>query len=252
MSFCLIVISMISCNDDDPSSNSNESTIGNEANQQPLGTSASQLLASDTFTSARVEIAYVEGSRPTQETIDLMIPFLEQRLNKPDGITIVQSVISIDQEAPYDINEIVAIEESNRTVFNNGDEIGIWILFADGNSESDSGNSVVLGTAYRNTSMVLFEKTFRDLESTNILNGDRTVIETATLRHEFGHLFGLVNTGTPLTSDHEDEANERHCEVEDCLMYFQTVTSVFDTSGVDNIPDFDSFCIADLQANGGM
>ncbi len=245
---CCSIISLlvISCTDDDPNP-----IVNTTGNKQPLGTSANELLSADIFTSARVEVAYVEGSRPTQETIDLLIPYLEQRLNKPDGITIVQSVITSDQEAPYDINEIVAIEEAQRTVFNSGDEIGIWVFFADGNSQTDSGNSVVLGTAYRNTSMVLFEKTFRDLESSNNLDGDRTIIETATLRHEFGHLFGLVNSGTPLTSNHEDVDNKRHCEVTDCLMYFQTVTNVFDMAGINSIPDFDSLCIADLQANGG-
>lgn len=248
--FLLIHILLItSCSDDN---NDTEDTGNNtSANKQPLGTSANELLSSDEFKSARIEIAYVSGFRPSDETMDLLIPFLEERLNKPDGITIVQSVITTDQEAPYDIDKIVAIEDANRTVFNNGDEIGLWIFFSDGNSSSDAGLSVVLGSAYRNTSMILFEKTFMDLVGSNPLDNNRTVLETVTLRHEFGHLFGLVNSGTPLTSDHEDEENERHCNVETCLMYFQTVTNVLSGIEIEDIPNFDPLCIADLQANGG-
>jgi hypothetical protein len=35
--------------------------------------------------------------------------------------------------------------------------------FIDGASASDSGNSYVLGTAYRNTSFVIYEKTIQSL-----------------------------------------------------------------------------------------
>ena len=122
----------------------------------------------------------------------------------------------------------------------------------DGNSASDSGNSVVLGTAYRNTSMVVYEKTFIDLAGTSSAGINRALIETSTLRHEFGHIFGLVNSGTPLTTQHEDQNNRRHCDVEECLMYFQTVTNIFNSSSTSVIPEFDDQCIADMQANGGL
>lgn len=247
LSFLLI----IGCDDDDPTTLPTNG-IENAANKQPLGTSASELLSSDEFLSLRVEIAYPQGFRPTQATIDMLIPFLEERLNKPDGITLVETIIDTDEEAPYDINEIVAIEDATRTVFNNGDELGVWLFFSDGRSTGDNGNSVVLGSAYRNTSMVIYEKTIMDLEDTSITPIDRTLIETSTMRHEFGHIFGLVNIGTPLTADHEDEDNARHCNVENCLMFFQTVANIYNTSNAASLPEFDELCIQDLQANGGL
>ena len=246
----IIGLTITSCNDDETTT-SNPETAENAANRQPLGTSAAELLSDDFFTSLRVEIGYVEGFRPTQESIDRLIPFLEERLNKPDGITLKETVVVSEETGPYDINEIVAIEDASRTVYNNGDELGVWLFFSDQNSESDMGNSVVLGSAYRNTSMVIFEKTFIDLANNSVTPINRTQIETSTMRHEFGHVFGLVNIGTPLTSDHEDPDNIRHCTVEECLMYFQTVTNVFNNSNVDTLPVFDPLCIADLQANGG-
>lgn len=252
LTFLILLCSVItSCGDDDSTSATSE---GDEStsNKQPLGTSASELLAPEIFSSLRVEVAYPEGFRPTQESLDLLVPFLQERLNKPDGITIVESLIETNQEAPYDINEIVAIEDATRTVFNNGDEIGVWLFFSDGNSSGDSGNSVILGSAYRNTSMVIYQKTFLELEGNSALAIDLALLETTTIRHEFGHLFGLVNVGTPLTSNHEDDENPRHCNVEECLMFFQAVTNSFNTINMSDIPDFDPLCIADLQANGGL
>ncbi|RMB57576.1 membrane metalloprotease [Dokdonia sinensis] len=249
--FIICALSLTACNDDDDATGSNSQENENAANKRPLGTSANELLSSDEFTSLRLEIAYPDGFRPTQGTIDLIESFLEERLNKPNGITMVETIINLSQDPPYDIDEIVAIEDENRTIFNNGDEIGVYVFFSDGNSTSDEGNSVVLGTAYRNTSMVIYEKTFRDLANNSSTAINRTLIETATLRHEFGHIFGLVNLGTPLTSEHEDQDNRRHCDVEDCLMFFQTVSNVFNTSNVASLPEFDPQCIADLQNNGG-
>ena len=245
------LIFIVSCDDDDPTTLTTDASE-NAANKQPLGTSANELLSSDEFTSLRVEIAYPEGFRPTDNTIELLVPFLEERLNKPDGITLVESEIITNREGPYDINDIVAIEDNNRSVYNNGDEMGVWLFFSDQSSEGDTDNSVVLGTAYRNTSMVIYEKTFLELANNSTTAISRTLIETSTIRHEFGHIFGLVNGGTPLTSDHHDEENGRHCDVEECLMYFQTVTTIFNTSNTASLPDFDALCIQDLQANGGL
>lgn len=247
----LTLFIVISCNDDDSTAISSDGSV-NAANKQPLGSSANELLSSNEFTSLRVEVAYPDGFRPTQTSLDLLLTFLQERLNKPDGITIVESQITTNEEGPYDINEIVAIEDANRTVFNNGDEIGVWLFFSDESNEEDDENSVILGSAYRNTSMVVYEKTFMTLEENSITPINKTAIETSTIRHEFGHIFGLVNGGTPLTSDHHDEENGRHCNVEDCLMYFQAVTTVFNTSMTAPIPNFDPLCIQDLQANGGL
>jgi len=249
----LALIIVVSCqNDDNGDDGNNPDNNLNLDNQQPLGSSANDFLSDNEFTRMRIELAYPEGLRPSQRTIDSLIPFLERRLNKPNGITIVENVIVSNETPPYDTNEIVSIEDENRTVFNNGDELGVYIFFSDGNSESDDGSNIVLGTAYRNTSMVIFQQTFIDVanNSTNPIN--LAVTETVTLRHEFGHLFGLVNSGTPLLSDHEDPSNSRHCIVSGCLMQAQTMSGVLTMGVFENIPVFDDLCIQDLQGNGGL
>ena len=249
--FAILIV--ISCQNDD--SGSNDDGIDpnfNAANNLGAGQSANEFLSSSEFTSMRIELAYPDGFRPTQQSIDLLVPFLQERLNKPDGITLVESVIVSDETAPYSTAEIRAIEEANRTVFNSGDELGVYIFFSDGSSDGDSGTSVTLGTAYRNTSMVIYQQTFLELGNNSPTGINRAILETSTLRHEFGHLFGLVDFGTDEQEPHEDVNAAHHCNVEGCLMQASVMTSMFNTSSIDAIPDFDPLCIQDLQANGGL
>jgi hypothetical protein len=80
----------------------------------------------------------------------------------------------------------------------------------------------------------------------------RETVETTVLQHEFGHILGLVGNGTPTVQDHQDEANGAHCDVDTCLMYFAVRTSDFVNNLMGgNVPELDSQCIQDLQANGG-
>jgi predicted Zn-dependent protease len=65
--------------------------------------------------------------------------------------------------------------------------------FIDGASASDSGNSYVLGTAYRNTSFVIYEKTIQSLSDSPF--EPRSLFETTVITHEFGHILGLTNLG---------------------------------------------------------
>jgi hypothetical protein len=54
--------------------------------------------------------------------------------------------------------EIVSIEDANRTKYNTADQT-LWV-FADGKSSKDTDTSVILGTAYRNTSLLFMNKRF--------------------------------------------------------------------------------------------
>ena len=101
-----------------------------------------------------------------------------------------------------------------------------------------------------NTSMVIFDAVIQNM------NGSRSEIQTATLHHEFGHLFGLVDNGTPAQSEHEDKDPEykAHCSVEGCLMAAQLDVRNSPLSFLENgqrLLDFDEKCKLDLKANGG-
>jgi len=227
-------------------------TIDRSANLKTLGTSASDLLNDATYTSMNIEIVYVEGNRPSEEAISIFQSFLQSRIYKPDGIRINLRSANSTGKSPFSIEEIVEIEKEERTAYNVGDEIAVWIYFADGSNEKDTDEKFVLGSAFRNTSMVVYEKTIRDFSFRTGAPSIAT-IEAATLNHEFGHLFGLVDLGTTPVTDHQDPDNNGHCIVEGCLMR----ASIEFGSGVVNViegsevPDFDDACIQDLQSVGG-
>ncbi|MBW1295025.1 hypothetical protein [Aquimarina litoralis] len=239
---------VVGCSDDDENNFVLDTETGNT---KALGTSANDLLSDTNFRGLTVEIISVEGFAPTTTAINSFRNFLEDRLNKPDGITINQRTVPSSGLAPFNISKIRQIETVERTLFNEGDEITVYIYFADGSNETDNNSKVILGSAYLNTSIVIYEKTLRELSS-NPLAPMLSTIEAATLNHEFSHLLGLVNIGTPLQSPHEDSLSLGHCSSENCLMRaaIEFESGMMDLMG-NGVPTLCPICLADLRANGG-
>jgi hypothetical protein len=237
---------VFSCKSDD----SNDDVADPRAeNLKILGSSAEDILSDDVYTSMIVELVYTTSYPPKQETIDRFRDLLDERINKPGGITFIENVISIPQDASYDLDEIKDIEEEYRTEYTTDNTIALYIFFSNAKAESDTPTLKTLGTAYRNTSVVIYEKTLHLVsESQNI---DLELLEGSTLHHEFGHILALVDlTNDDIHQDHEDLANPNHCRVEECLMYYAS-NFARNIKRLGFVPDFDPLCIADLQAKGG-
>lgn len=249
--FCIAISLFVSsCSKDDGPNG----TDGNPmvANQQPTGSSSNDLLSDNRYKSMVIEMVYVEGFPPTSATISNVVTFLESRTFKPNGISVELRSIASPQSSPYTVQNAINVEEANRNNYNTSDQIAVWVFFADFQSNSNTDESVVLGTAYRNTSIIIFEGTVQGL-SNSPSEPSRSVLETTVLNHEFGHILGLTNLGAPLQSPHEDAENPKHCDVQSCLMYFATETGAGIMGMVigGTVPQLDPQCIADLQANGG-
>lgn len=218
-------------------------------NRQKTGSSANDILSDTKFKSIVVELVYVEGFEPTQTSINNFVSFLNNRAYKPNGIKVEKRSIPSENKDIYTIEEIAQIERDNRQFYNIGDELAVWAYFSDGKSDKDIDNTLVLGTAYWNTSFVIYEETIHGL-SNSPLEPSRSMLESTVINHEFGHIIGLVDLGSPMQNDHLDQEHENHCNVKNCLMYWASET----TAGINNmnsIPQLDSQCIADLKANGG-
>jgi predicted Zn-dependent protease len=241
--YVILLLILIGCNSDNDSSTT-ENGRNPAPNQKPTGSSAKDFLT-DKYEELEIEIVYVEGYRPTTQSINNLRTFLQQRLNKPGGITVVQREVPSPDRSPYSLSEINKLESELRSSYNDVNKLSLYVFFADGRFTTDTPGTFTLGTAYRNTSCVIYENTIINYSS---LPGgpDRTALETTVLLHEICHLLGLVNFGTPMLTAHEDPAQRRHCTNSDCLMYWQAQMIV---NG--NIPQLDSSCIADLRANGG-
>lgn len=231
--------------DDDGGSGQNSGSLNNGA----VGSSANDLLAVVAYQTLEVEIQYAAGFKPPQESVDFLKDFITSLVNKPAGINVTVTQISAPGQTSYSLTELRAIEAANRTKYTEGSTIATYFFFADGEY---SENANVLGIAHRNTSMVLFQKRIEELTG-GLTQASTELVTSAVLSHEFGHILGLVNVGSPMQTDHQDEANGKHCDVRDCLMYFSTNTSggLNDLVGLNSPPALDAQCRADLTANGG-
>lgn len=278
---CVLIIAGCSKknSDDDPRQ------IANKAgNLLDSGDSANDILSNEDFTKIKIEIAYVSGFRPTSSAINDFVAFIQKHTFKND-IEIVYQEQASPNEADLTLEEIVDLEAENRTVYNDGDTLGIYIYFTDAPSSKDRQDEglVNLGVVYRNTSMVIYETTVQLLsnQSSSISVAD---IESATLNHEFGHLMGLVNLGSPPVNPHEDSENANHCNQPGCLMRAElqfdgagrsslfsrndennalkpscsisgkSIMKMLETAhsrGLDNAVPIGAECTLDLQANGG-
>lgn len=222
-------------------------------NNLSLGASANDLLSDAVYKSIIIEVAFAEGFEPSAAALEEIKGFLNDYTHKPGGISIVKTQIELPDNGPYSISDIRELEKKHRSIYNQGDQLAIYILFANGKSDTEENNKVILGTAYRNTSIVLFEQTLRNMSKDAYIS--KSEITSTTLKHEFGHLFGLVDNGSPAQSEHMDPESKSHCNVDGCLM---VGTVEFGKGAVEYIKTrqksshvFDSHCHQDMIANGG-
>ena len=233
--------------------------IDKSANLLATGDSANDILSNTVYSRLLIEVAFVTGFRPTLETMNNFESYLRNRTFKNDIQFVYQELASPNEET-LTLQEIADLESENRTAYNNGETLAIYIYFADAPSDSDDEDEgiVTLGAVYRNTSMVIHETEVRKLanQSSLITISD---VETSTLNHEFGHLFGLVDLGSAMVNPHEDPDAENHCDIAGCLMRAELqfgggMMSVLEKSKMSKgvaVPPLDPECILDLQNNGG-
>ena len=225
------------------------------ANNQPLGTSAEDILSEGDFTKLTIELVYTNSFRPEPSSVLGFQNFINGLVNKPGGVAFVERVIADQAGAPFSIEEIRAIEQANRTVFTEDDHLGIYVFFSNGASSNDTQNTVTVGTAYRNTSIVIYQKTLEFITQSEpeIL----PILEQTTLNHEMGHLMGLVNIqNDDIHAVHEDPQAEKHCIHEDCLMYFDATDvgrqMLQRWTQLRAVPELEIQCLEDLQFKGAL
>lgn len=216
--------------------------------QQGPGESSELYLGDEEYSSLEVELDYMEGYEPTQEAINNLESFLNERLNKND-ITINTSEIPARNDGPYSTDMVTTIEDEERDNYTEAgtNTLHAYIVVLDGEFNE---NSNVLGFAYWNTSMALFGETINNISGSGPTGPSQEQVESTVLRHEVGHNMGLVGNGTPTQSDHKTDGSA-HCTTDECLMAPSVRTGDIFQNLSGEVPSLDEACITDLQANGG-
>jgi len=242
--FCLLTLAIAGCKKETTSSIISGPTTN--VDKQAAGSAAAGLLAANTYTSLRIELQYAPGMQPQSQTLTNLANFLTERLNKPGGISVFSKQVASFGKTTITVADITAFTDQYRTVYTDGNQITLYILFAD----ADFSTNGVVGVAYRNTAICLFEKTIQ-ANSGGINQASRVKVETGVLLHEIGHLLGLTNNGTSMATPHEDTANKAHCNNSNCLMYYSIETTGLMNMFNNAVPTLDANCLADLKGNGG-
>ena len=205
------------------------------------------------YTNLVIEINYVSGYAPTNESVNNLVAFLKQHINKPNGVTVIKNQISVSNAgSSYNLNQVQDIELANRKMVTGGSTLTAYILYLDKEYEGTaSSQSKVLGVNYQSSSIVMFENTIAQF-SGGLTQPSRALLESTVVEHEFGHVLGLVNNGTSMQAAHQDVPNGKHCDNTACLMYYSVETSdVVKNLLSSSPPDLDANCLNDLRAAGG-
>lgn len=242
-----VFLALSGCGDVTDGSNG-EPDPGPYAHDRAPGASAGDLLSATEFDRLVVQVQYVAGFRPTDAGLQDLEAFLNARLNKPGGIEVrVGAPLQISTQARYSADDARALERQHRTVYTNGTTIAAYLLFLNGEY---AGGANVLGVAYNNTSMAVFIEKISQYTG-GPLEPSQATVEATVANHEFGHLLGLVNNGSPMQTEHQDEPNGQHCDNENCLMHYSVRLTDFISNLLGGMPQLDQNCLDDLRANGG-
>ncbi|MGA9239010.1 MAG: hypothetical protein WBV75_08090, partial [Robiginitalea sp.] len=163
--FLVVLITLLvpyGCTDDTDISDGTSGVVDRSGNLLSAGASGEDIVNNTSFDRILIEIAYVDGFRPTNLSLDNLTQYLQAHTQKEDIRYSFLPLTSPDDES-LSLEEIARLETENRTTYNDGRDLSVYIYFADAPSVNDdeSEGLVTLGAVYRNTSMVIHESTIR-------------------------------------------------------------------------------------------
>ena len=199
-----------------------------------------EILRSTDYSRLHIEINYVTEHAPDSGAVDLLKQRIQEVTDKT-SITVSQSSFGSTDNS-YTLEEILEIENNERTRSKSGNTFVIHILYLNGEYED---NDQTLGLAYSGSSFALFKEKIDDSAFLLISSTD---IEKSVIVHEFGHLLGLVNNGYQSPHDHEDPQHPHHSNNDESVMYW-AIESQDIGNQIDGEPpnNFDSDDLDDLR-----
>jgi hypothetical protein len=213
-----------------------------------------------------VEIDFANGAEPyTDELEPLGDPFtltvenLEALFGGSKDLIIPQSLSEMEAidvpPGPYDGGSLVRLAEAHRDFGAGPDVVSYYAVWLDGFYEKNGKvDEAVLGAALPDYGIVaMFKPAVRNMDHSIVRTLARFTEQSAFV-HEMGHVLGLVGTGLPQVTEHEDPDHAGHCDNPDCVMFWANegptnlgrFTQQFVASGNDVL--FDAACLNDAHA----
>jgi hypothetical protein len=231
------------------------------------GTSTSELSArlaryhrSDTDRALRFELDAVSGLEPYPSSLAYLEAFVGRSVDKPEGVSFHadESLQAVGSDHVWTFDELDAFSRAHASDDGDG-PVSIHVLFIDGAYDSGEGGGTVLGLAWGQRYIAMFQDALRSGCSgalVGALSPDLCELaERSVWGHEIGHVIGLVDNGLVQQTPHRDAEHGRHDVSDGCLMYWAyEEPEVFDVllsrlgGGQSGDIDFCDNCWADLRA----
>lgn len=217
-----------------------------------------------------IEIDYETGREPftgptlgSTDTFELSAANLDRLFAGKKQITLPRTLAEMQEvgtiaDEELTVSDLLELAQLHRDRQDGGDTRTYYLLWVSGNfADQDGVKPGVLGVSIGTTGVIAM---FKDvIDSTNVIGVPSIVrfVEQATIIHELGHAFGLVDNGVPMVSPHRDVSHGAHCNNDDCVMYYLNEGASDATAFVqrrvltgDTIL-FDAACLADADAQTG-
>jgi hypothetical protein len=212
--------------------------------------------------SLRFELDAVSGLSPFASSLEYLEAFVARAVDKPDGISFDadETLEPLGEDHVWSFDELDTFARLHAADDTDG-PVTIHVVFVDGRYDSGDDSGTVLGLAWGQRHIALFQDAIRAGCSRGLVgslpDGTCEVAERNVWAHEIGHVIGLVDNGLAQQSPHRDAEHGRHDQSDGCLMYWAYERpELFDmlisrlTSGQSGDADFCPNCWADLRAFG--
>lgn len=237
---------------------------GGDATASPAGSDPPprlmRYLTSVTDRSLRVELDSVSGLEPYESSTAYLGDKFSALLEKPDGVTFEadETLEPAGEGYEWTFERLDEYARAHATDDGAG-PVTIHVLSLDGRYVSEQGSGTVLGLAWGQRFIALFQDPIRSPCASGVLGSlqqeNCEIAERNVWAHEIGHVIGLVDNGVTMGVDHRDAEHGHHDVSDECLMYWAyDGPQIFDTLlgriGSGRAPDleFCSQCQADIAA----
>jgi hypothetical protein len=189
------------------------------------GTRPGDYLSAREYSRLVIEVLPVEGVA-AYGGVDLEAVARAQ-CNKPGGVSLVTREAiprALAWPRKWTDAKLLALRDRWATQRTRGETVVLHVLFVPGGYED--GYTTTGGVVFTHDLICIFPDV-----------GMAPRLAAVVAIHEFGHILGLVNNGTPARSDHGDDG---HCKTPACVMFESSSAPGVTTA-------FDAACLEDLR-----